>query len=113
MSVENPELNTGGNTALYTHNQPSSISSHPSETQPCGASFAGTKSHPVHLIDSLTSEQRKEVFMKLPQYRCDHCNKPSTFKKCSRCRYIKQYCSRECQIAHWKDRKVMCTVDLS
>jgi hypothetical protein len=47
--------------------------------------------------------------------RCHNCEKPETqmegalLMKCQRCRAI-YYCSKECQVAHWKNHKKMCKV---
>ncbi|KAJ6619787.1 hypothetical protein B0H10DRAFT_1876702 [Mycena sp. CBHHK59/15] len=43
---------------------------------------------------------------------CGNCNKPpltgdKPFAKCGKCK-ITHYCSRQCQIAHWKEHKPIC-----
>jgi hypothetical protein len=43
--------------------------------------------------------------------KCAYCDKSGTvanqLKSCSNCKKIK-YCSRECQVAHWKQHKIYC-----
>ncbi|KAL4477620.1 hypothetical protein ABPG74_002770 [Tetrahymena malaccensis] len=39
-------------------------------------------------------------------FKCELCKKEAT-KRCSQCKTV-WYCTRECQVAHWKDHKVSC-----
>jgi len=38
---------------------------------------------------------------------CGQCGKEEDLQNCSRCKVI-AYCSRECQLAHWKQHKLVC-----
>ncbi|KAL4477618.1 hypothetical protein ABPG74_002768 [Tetrahymena malaccensis] len=39
-------------------------------------------------------------------FKCELCKKEAT-KRCSQCKTV-WYCTRECQVVHWKDHKVSC-----
>ncbi len=50
-----------------------------------------------------------------PENTCLYCKKPQSelskpLKRCAKCQKG-HYCSRECQVAHWKTHKVSCTPD--
>jgi hypothetical protein len=44
--------------------------------------------------------------------RCEQCSKTTSAKlqKCAVCRKV-YYCNRECQLAHWQQHRLMCSVD--
>jgi len=42
----------------------------------------------------------------LDGFKCGHCQKEAT-KRCSKCKQ-EFYCSRECQVTHWKEHKKVC-----
>lgn len=44
-------------------------------------------------------------------YQCEKCHKSAT-KRCSKCKSV-WYCSRDCQLNHWKDHKPICAVKVS
>lgn len=62
----------------------------------------------------------KSYLKNVLRWRCGnhrHCSntepEKDTFKKCSKCNWVR-YCSRECQVTHWKeDHKNRCGVELT
>lgn len=42
-------------------------------------------------------------------FKCAKCSKEA-FKRCSKCKNV-WYCSRECQVADWKEHKPKCAVE--
>jgi uncharacterized paraquat-inducible protein A len=38
---------------------------------------------------------------------CSFCEKPNPMNRCARCKQA-MYCSKECQVSHWKDHKSHC-----
>jgi len=57
-------------------------------------------------IADVYGQNNFEEFMEDP--KCSACGKPAE-KRCSRCK-LEWYCSRECQVAAWKDHKKLCDV---
>ena len=50
-----------------------------------------------------------ELVIDRSHIECDFCGKPGPTKNCSRCMSY-YYCNRECQVNHWKNHKVRCTL---
>ena len=75
-------------------------------------------SQAIDCYHEMPIQQRLKVVQKLvpfPKDACRHCDfigDAKSFKRCSKCRFV-QYCSRECQVSHWKqDHKNICAEDL-
>eukprot|EP00397_Hematodinium_sp_SG-2012_P048327 GEMP01055321.1.p1 GENE.GEMP01055321.1~~GEMP01055321.1.p1 ORF type:complete len:497 (+),score=90.20 GEMP01055321.1:41-1492(+) len=77
--------------------------------------------------DEIVATVKKEVFVKeteaemrrlgdmitmpdLDEYICAKCDQLSSMR-CSRCKK-EWYCSRDCQVAHWPDHKIMCDLNV-
>ncbi|KAK9836231.1 hypothetical protein WJX84_003554, partial [Apatococcus fuscideae] len=56
--------------------------------------------------DPLSGEQAEELQLK----RCAHCHKAPTHSACSRCKLV-NYCSKDCQVAHWPGHKQACKAE--
>lgn len=53
-------------------------------------------------------KRRVDIYIFSPKPMCNNCQKrPDTLLKCSSCKSV-EYCSRECQKAHWPVHKVVC-----
>jgi len=54
----------------------------------------------------LYTDEVFEEFMEDP--KCSECGKPAT-QRCSKCKQA-WYCSRDCQLRHWKAHKAVCAL---
>ena len=54
------------------------------------------------------SESTDDIFVSREHIECEACGKNSPQKCCARC-HSYYYCSKKCQIAHWREHKPDCT----
>ncbi|KAL4262071.1 MUB1/samB family protein [Pleurotus pulmonarius] len=108
-------------TAIYTHQPPANYSSYHA-LAPRQSQYASSSSHHTHTHSSSSSskkmhkesrEQREQREMRERGYRlCDQCGaveNPAVarFRLCGGC-MTTQYCSQDCQKAHWGSHKAIC-----